>query len=148
MTPYRQKFVNFREAVISVTLADSHQLQSEGYGDVFVTVDSEGRFPPFQLLLRQVWLVPGLSQNLISMHNLAKDGIKTIFNYYDATLNRGKAVAYGHYSQGQYWITTITNKLQLSAMMLNQAKVSDSKLVAAAAKKDTTISLEVAHRRA
>ncbi|KAF7504565.1 hypothetical protein GJ744_002060 [Endocarpon pusillum] len=79
MTPFRHNYVTYTTASMTVRCANGDSTSAEGYGDVLINLKKEGK-DPIPLLVKNVWFVPQLDMNLLSVAELAQDKITIYFN--------------------------------------------------------------------
>lgn len=78
MTPYRSDYVTLTRGSLSITIANGETTMVESYGNVLVDLPRSGSEPePFRL--KDVWYVPELDCNLLSVPQLLSQGIATVF---------------------------------------------------------------------
>jgi len=65
MTPYRSNYITFIRGTLSITIANGETTIAEGYGDILVDLLGSSISEPF--LLKDVWYVPELDYNLLSV---------------------------------------------------------------------------------
>jgi transposase InsO family protein len=78
MTPFRQNFVTYTVADMAVRVANGETTSAEGYGDVLIELKQDGE--PTTLLAKNVWFVPRLDTNLLSVAELGEDQVTVYFN--------------------------------------------------------------------
>lgn len=78
MTPYRHNYISFTVADIEIRVANRETTSAEGYGDVLIDLKQEDKSIPF--LIKNVWFVPCLDTNLLSIAELAEDKVTIYFN--------------------------------------------------------------------
>ena len=79
MTPYKSNYISFTRASLRVTVANGETTLAEGYGDILVDLPTRNAAPPVPFLLKDVWYVPNLDCNLLSVPQLLSQGITTVF---------------------------------------------------------------------
>ena len=107
MTPYRHNFVNFTTATMRVKVANGDVTAAEGYGDVLIDLKQDGT--PTPMLAKNVWFVPRLDTNLLSVAELAEDNVTIYFNAPSAPSLIFRQNAYlglVQLSDRKYWLST------------------------------------------
>lgn len=114
-TPYREKLLDFHPCTRVACVANGQEIYAEGYGNVVITVDSDGAYFDLPVLLEQVWLIPDLSRNFISSYQLALSGLNTLTTANYAFLcHNAQPVAKGFELEGCYWIFAISSESSLA----------------------------------
>ena len=93
MTLYKSNYVTFTQASMNVTVANNQTTIAEEYDDILVDISTKSSKPnPF--LLKDVWYVPKLDCNLLSVPQLLSQGITTVFVAHGGILTKkGKVIA-------------------------------------------------------
>ncbi|KAJ9481030.1 hypothetical protein VN97_g12481 [Penicillium thymicola] len=156
MTPHRSVFINFRPCVVPVSSAIDDTLYTEGYGDVILRMKnqlSDDYIGP--LTLHKVWLAPDLKASLISTSALDKEDISTwvengvmTFKLRDQYALSESVFGFATYEGEHYWLNC--SGIDKVDVMLDCNLLSGSPNSIFATKKGspTTISIDLAHRRA
>jgi hypothetical protein len=141
MTPHRFNYITFTRGTLSITVANGETTMAEGYGDILV--DLPGSSTPEPFLLKDVWYVPELDCNLLSVPQLLGQGISTVFvPQGGALLKEGKTVASIDIKERKFWLRT-TNEISVA----HQKSLAVSNLVTALAAKEKKLSSKTWHRR-
>src|SRR5436190_11513621 len=64
---------------MKVTVANGDTTTAKGYNDILVDLPSRNSAEPIPFLLKDVWYVPNLDCNLLSVPQLLSQGITTVF---------------------------------------------------------------------
>jgi hypothetical protein len=68
MTPHRSNYITFTRGSLSITVANGETTMAEGYGDILVDLPVKNAdAEPESFLLKDVWYVPELDCNLLSV---------------------------------------------------------------------------------
>jgi hypothetical protein len=143
MTPYKLNYVTFTRASLMVTVANGETTLAEGYGDILVDLPTRNSAPPVPFLLKDVWYVPKLDCNLLSVPQLLSQGITTVFVAKGGILMKeGKVIASIDTKDRKFWLRT-TNDISIAY----QKSLAISSLATALGTKGKPLSAKTWHRR-
>lgn len=108
MTHMRDIFTTFTPMHLPVSSTTGAHFWTEGYGEVCISLSSPKGKPMGSMYLKNTWLAPDLAHNLISIHQLARTGIKTVFNEFENVqlLQYDKLMAHATTIGNHYYLCT------------------------------------------
>jgi transposase InsO family protein len=108
MTPHRSNYITFTRGSLSITVANGETTMAEGYGDILVDLPVKNAdAEPDSFLLKDVWYVPELDCNLLSVPQLLSQGIATVFVAEGGALLKGsKTIASIDIRDRKFWLRT------------------------------------------
>ncbi len=116
---------------------------AEGYGDILVDLPTTTASKPESFTLKDVWYVPELDCNLLSVPQLRTQGISTVFaSQGGALLRESKIIASIDLKERKFWLRT-TNEISVA----HQKSLIMANMVTALATKDKKLSSKTWHRR-
>ena len=108
---------------MKVTVANGDTTTAEGYGDILVDLPTKNSAEPTPFLLKDVWYVPNLDYNLLSIPQLLSQGITTIFVANGGVLSKaGKVIAAIDIKDRKFYLRTINN---ISIAYKNSLEISN-----------------------
>ena len=78
MMLYRHNYVLYTVANMAVKVANEETTTTEEYDDVLIDFKQDGQ--PTSFLTKNVWFIPHLDTNLLSITELEKDKVTVFFN--------------------------------------------------------------------
>lgn len=153
MLKSKDLLTTFKPCRVPVTTATGDVFFTEGYGDLNITLANPDGHIIGYLTIPQTWWAPNLAHNLISIRQLGNLGYETIFSTDGSgrlTMNKQDPAAYLHSKKAHYYLTTANcataNHIQI--LKDNHLAYRSQELIAATAgKQDSSVSIEIAHRR-
>jgi transposase InsO family protein len=143
MTPHRSNYISYTRGSLLITVANGETTMAEGYGDILVDLPTTTASEPESFMLKDVWYVPELDCNLLSVPQLLTQGIATVFaGQGGALLKQSKIIAGIDLKERKFWLRT-TNEISLAY----QKSLIVANVVTALATKGKKLSSKTWHRR-
>lgn len=146
MTPYRHNYVTFNTSSMTVRVANGESTSAEGYGDVLVDLKQDGK--PTPMLIKNVWFVPQLDTNLLSVAELGEDSVTVYINAPNLpslVLRNGKYLGLIHSINRKYWLSTTGLEAESFRETLIQNNIATA--LAISSKGKQKLSMRTWHRR-
>src|SRR5204862_3520587 len=116
---------------------------AKGYGDILIDLPTKNSAEPTPFLLKDVWYVPNLDCNLLSVPQLLSQGITTIFVANGGVLSKaGKVIAAIDIRDRKFYLRT-TNDISIA----HKDSLEISNHVTALHTKGKPLSAKTWHRR-
>jgi GAG-pre-integrase domain len=142
MTPFRFNYISFTRGNLTITVANGETTMAEGYGDILVDLPTTSSTPE-SFVLKDVWYVPELDCNLLSVPQLLSQGIATVFVSQGGALLKGrKTIAVIDIKERKFWLR-ITNEVSVA----HQKSLILANIATALATKGKKLSSKTWHRR-
>lgn len=144
MTHMRHIFTTFTPLRLPVSSATGAHFWTEGYGEVRISLTNPDGEPIGSMHLQNTWLAPDLAHNLISIRQLARTGIKTVFDEFEKVqlLQYNKLMAHATTIGNHYYLCTPSTPGKASTGVAHTANTT---LLGNSSSKPISVSL--AHRR-
>ena len=144
MTHMADIFTSFTPMKLPVSSATGQHFWTKGYGEVQIALTSPDGKPIGSMHIQNTWLAPDLAHNLISIRQLARMGIKTVFDESENAqlLQNGQVMAHGTTLKNHYYLCTPTEFPKAEAMPENVANAT-----VLHSSETKPISVTLAHRR-